>query len=510
MNDLKELIALIEKHKVKRVEVIGSPSNYSSKLEKLYSGIHDGEISNDDEAQKELYKDSNSNSAYSKLKQRLFSRLLNTLFFIDLNQPGFNEIQKAYYSCYKELAATKILIGRGVRSVAIPLLEKVLRKADKFEFTDIALDAARALRGHYGTIVGNYKKYVDYKTKVRKYKEVLEAELLAEEYLGDLTIDFVGSRVKKPELRVLAMEYTSELRRYTDKYNSYRLNLIAFLVYTVSYQISNDYVSAIKVCKEAIKRLELNPNAASKVAITNFLIRIISCSIQLKNYEEGESAAKKALELTPEGVRNWFVILIYYYILSVHTNNFQKAYEIFYEANKHQKYKLLTQNLSEDWIIVEAYTYYLISIKKIAPSLFGTRPNLKEFRVGKFLNEVPNYSKDKRGMNINVLIIQTLFLLQKKDFGAIIDRMEALEAYCYRHLRQDDTFRSNCFLKMLLLLPKASFHKERVVHRAKRYLEKLKGTPLEVSNQVSEIEIIPYETLWEFVVESLDDKIHHY
>ena len=434
--------------------------------------------------------------------------VLNTLFFIDLNQPGFNEIQKAYYSCYKELAATKILIGRGVRNVAIPLLEKTLRKAEKFEFTDIALDAARALRGHYGPIVGNFKKYVEYKEKVRTCKAVLDAELLAEEYLGDLTINFVSSRVKKKELKELAKDYTHELRQYTGKYNSYRLNLTAFLVYTVSHQISNDYNAAIDVCKEAINRLELNPNAASKVAVTNFLIRILSCSIQLKNYEEGEKAVRKALKLTQDGSRNWFIILIYYFILSTHTNNFQQAYNTYDQASHHPKFKLLTQNLSEEWIIVKAYTYYLISIGKIDPSLSGKRPNLKQFRVGKFLNEVPTYSKDKRGMNINVLIIQILFLLQKKDYGAIIDRMEALEAYCYRHLRQDDTFRSNCFLKMLLLLPKASFQQERVVHRARKYLKMLETNPLEVSNQVSEIEIIPYDMLWEFVVESLDDKFH--
>ena len=63
---------------------------------------------------------------------------------------------------------------------------------------------------------------------------------------------------------------------------------------------------------------------------------------------------------------------------------------------------------------------------------------------------------------------------------------------------------------MLLLLPKASFHKGRVVHRSKKYLEKLQSVPLAISSQGSETEIIPYEMLWEFVIESLEDRIHHF
>ncbi len=90
----------------------------------------------------------------------------------------------------------------------------------------------------------------------------------------------------------------------------------------------------------------------------------------------------------------------------------------------------------------------------------------------------------------------------------VIDRVESLNLYCYRYLRKDDTYRSNCFIKMLLQLPKANFHREAVVRKTEKLYNKLIENPSNLSMQASEIEIMPYEMLWEYVLDSLDNKIH--
>ena len=160
---------------------------------------------------------------------------------------------------------------------------------------------------------------------------------------------------------------------------------------------------------------------------------------------------------------------------------------------------------SEHWKVYEALISYLIAIKKIKQEYKIDEGN---FRLFKFLNDVPTYSKDKQGINITILIIQILFLLQNGKYGEIIDRTESLKTYVHRYLRRDHTFRSNCFIKMLLCLPAASFHKAGVIRKAKKYVDLLKSVPIENANQSPEVEIIEYETLWEFVLESLDNKFH--
>ena len=61
-------------------------------------------------------------------------------------------------------------------------------------------------------------------------------------------------------------------------------------------------------------------------------------------------------------------------------------------------------------------------------------------------------------------------------------------------------------MKMLLHIPKANFHKAAVLRQASGYFGKLQAFPIEISNQAYEVEIIPYEDLWEMAVQSLENK----
>lgn len=509
MEILKELIGIIDRHKIKQIDLVTNSGPQTSKVNDLYQLIQSGEISDDTNASMHFYNSTPELETYKKLKYRLQKRLVNTIFFIDFNQPSFNEAQKAYYISYKDLAAAKILLGRGARKAAIQLAERIFFIAKKFEFTDIGLATAQILQGHYGPIMGNNKRYNFYRKYVKEYAEIYHAELFAEDYYNDLAINYSKSKSTKTEILEIAIQYTKELEVYTSKYVSYRLNLYAYMVYTFRYLIENDYKKTLEVCTKAIEIFE-SKQVSYKGAITNFLLKMLECHIQLRQYKEGEKVALKCLAIVPSGNANWFHTLELYLLLSLHTKKYQKTFEIYSQAANHRKFKNLKQTSSEYWKIYNAYIEFLIHMDKMNGLNASGKLSTAKFKLGKFLNEVPTFSKDKRGVNINILILQILFLLQKKDFGTIIDRMEALEAYCYRHLRKDDTFRSNCFLKMLLLLPKAGFHRGRIEHRSKSYLEKLKAVPLEQANQSGQIEIIPYETLWEFVVESLDDRIHHY
>jgi hypothetical protein len=60
---------------------------------------------------------------------------------------------------------------------------------------------------------------------------------------------------------------------------------------------------------------------------------------------------------------------------------------------------------------------------------------------------------------------------------------------------------------MLLQVPQANFHREASSRKAERYFKQLRTVPLDVATQAHEIEIIPYEMLWEMVLESLQMKI---
>lgn len=187
----------------------------------------------------------------------------------------------------------------------------------------------------------------------------------------------------------------------------------------------------------------------------------------------------------------------------MHSKNYQKAYELILTAQNHKNYTKLPPNIKEVWEVYAAYVHYFIRIEKINPIEINGK-KLRKFRYYKFLNEVPIYSKDKRGINISILILQTIFLLQAKKYDVMIERIDALKQYCYKYLKKNDSYRSNCFIQMLIKLVEAHFHKVGAIRKANAYLQKLKAYPMEISLQTSEVEIVPYEDLWQHVIDSVE------
>jgi hypothetical protein len=115
---------------------------------------------------------------------------------------------------------------------------------------------------------------------------------------------------------------------------------------------------------------------------------------------------------------------------------------------------------------------------------------------------MPIFSKDKRGLNISILIVQILLLIHYRKHDAAMGRIESIEKYCSRYLRHGDTFRSNCFIKMLLQIPKSKFQTNSLIRKTEKLVELIKSVPLESARQTSEIEIVPYEDLWELVLDT--------
>ncbi|MEN0004270.1 MAG: hypothetical protein AAF798_09010 [Bacteroidota bacterium] len=439
------------------------------------------------------------------MKRKLKNKLLNTLFFIDTNQPNFIEIQKAYYECYKNVAIIKILLGKNARKPAVNLAENTIKKAIRFEFVDITIALARVLRVHYGSIMGNKKKFNHYHKLTQEYAEIANAEIKVEGYYSALGVNIVNSRATKKELAEIATAFADDLEQIIKKYSSYRINLHAYLVLTLQYEIVNDFQNALGICQNALSFFNKKKHIASKTVLLIFNRKLLSCYLRPKKYEDASKSLKECLQYVNTGDLNWFRTLDIQMILCFHTSNFAKAFEVYLLARNHPKFDQLHADLKEHWLIHEAFVFYFISIGKLQPKNIEEAP---KFRRQRFFNMVPVLSKDKQGTNTSILILQFLFLLQERKYGKIIELMEPLKTYNHRYLRKDETFRINCFIKMLLQIPAASFHKQAVVRKSKQYWDKLRSVPIEVANQSAEIEIVPYEMLWDFVLELLDDKFH--
>ncbi len=502
MQDLRELTYLLGKNTIKAGHIL--PDMPDSKLVGLYEGIVNDQFYTDEEAAAELYNDDKENRSYQKLRNDLKKRLVNALFLMDFKQLSSTQRQVAYYECHKDWAAAMLLMGKKAKVAGIALCRKIIRQAKKYEFTELVLHVAGTLRLHYGTLEGDYAKFELYNKMFKEYTDIWQEENQAEELYTELIIKYINNKATKTEIHAIASDYYARLQDSMQRYDSYRLHLCGNLIRLMIYSSVNDYKNTVQVCDEAIAFFEAKEYLAN-VPLQVFFYQKIVCYTQLRQYRQGKSAAEKCLAFIESGAFNWFKLQELYLLLAFHTGQYQQAYNTLRKVVLQKQFATLPPNILEMWKIYEAYVYYLCRIEKISPARNDKR--YARFRPGKFGNETPIFSKDKRGMNIPILIIQILFMIEEQKFNKVIDKIEAIEKYCSRYLRQDDTFRSNCFIKMLLQIPAANFHRAAVLRKSEDLLKKLKSVPIEMANQTHEIEIIPYEDLWNFAINTLGNTI---
>lgn len=504
MRNIKLLVRVVKDIRLKVSDFITIDKNSKTKLNEFYQKILSGDISTDEEASSYFYDSDPSNSSYKNLKSTLKTRLLNTLFFWDSFEK-FSDREKALLYCTKYMAASEMLIYLGVRGIGIEVCQKVLKKTLHFGFTDITIRALRSLRSHSAIRVGDLNSFNNYNELLNYHAKMREVELKANEYYLLLMIPYVRNKAIKMDTHNDAKKFFYVLKPYLDQFNSPYFHYITRYIESLIHLSINDYVKTKEVCDRAIKYFDSQPYVY-KTANKSFMHQIVLCCIQLKMFEEGEEMIEKGSKIIREGTFNWYTTLNLYLTLAFHSKRYQEAYVIYNKAINHRKFKQRKDRVKERWRIFEIYLHFLVYIDKIKVHHGDERFN--NIKMGRFVNSVPIFSKDKRGMNIPILIIQILFTIVRKDYAKAIDRIEAIEKYCSRYLKKDDNFRSNCFIKMLLQIPIAQFHKVAIERKTTSLFQQLKGNPLQVANQPHEIEIIPYEDLWELILSFLGTKFY--
>ncbi len=508
MKNLIEISKVVTKKRISKIEIFDKSllNRKESKFNEFYEGLVTDKFGSDEEAAMYLYNTSPLDDKYRQLKSRFSKRLLNTLFFLDSNDPSFSNYHRANYTCNKNWAQIRILLNSGARNAAIKIASKTLGVAITYKFSDIILNCSRILMNH-ASLNGNEKEYEEFAALTNIAFKNLEEEIRAEEMYQRLTITFSSSVTSPNELSAIAAKSLEDVNKLCEHSDSYQLHYLKYQIWILYTQITGDFKQTIKVCEAAEQYLVDNPNFNQNIKQANLALIKISSYLQLRDYENGRVNAEKCLELVPEGSNNWFVFLEYYFLLAMHTENYINAAGIYIKVVNHPRFIYASEERKEKWKIFEAYINYIFETENLDRELLSYDPAKRKFRLLKFLNEVPNFTKDKKGYNVSILVIQIIYMLEKGEYTGIINRSEALNVYCSRYLRKDESYRSSCFLKMLLTMVKEDFGYERTKQMAQKYLRKFNEGDPNGNTMVNEWEIIPYEILWDKVLNRLKNKV---
>jgi len=499
MKVLIEIASIVTKKKVKKIEIFDDHvfRQKNSKFNEFYESLSANKFKNDRDAAMHLYGCSPLDAKYRQLKSRFRKRLLNTLFFLDINKPSVSNYDQAYFTCNKEWTLVKILIANNAIHAAASLARGLLATALKFQFADVIVNSARILREYYADL-GDEKSYELYDSYSKQYAEILDAEIRSEEYYQRVVMLYRKPANKSGDLLQRMDTYCHALMGLSESFQSPVIYYNMFLVWIMRYEMLCDYEAMLEVCNQAEEYISRNPVFHQEDKQIIFFTKKMSVYLHLGDYRLGRANAEKCLNEFPEGSESWFTFMEYYLLLALQTGQYFHAAAILNQTVSHGAFKKLEGTTKEKWAIFEAYVMYFADKTAISAKMW-TGQRKRSAQLSRYMDDPQRYSRDQRTFAVLARVLQILQLVDKRNFAELNDQVEQLKVYASRQLDKDVHFRPIQFIRLLQQLRKAGYQPDEISN-ADKYYNRLAERPFSYRGALTELEIIPYEKLWEMVL----------
>lgn len=510
MKTIKQIMSVVNRKRISKVDIFDKTllSTKDSKFTQFYDAIESGDVNTDAEASALLYGIENS-ASYRKLKSRFLSRLLNTLFFLDLNNStGKVDYKYAHYNCMKALMHAKLLRFFGAFASAASIIKHRYSDARKYYFYDILAEYSGFLLQFY-SLSGNSKALKEEKENFIEYKKYADSENRGKLIYFTSIVEFIRTGTVTDfalsELRKGISDLEEEVSRFPTIVNIYSLHQLLMILYEAVF----DYEGLLEQCDKTYAILEKHSyfNDQSKVGLVTWR-KLIAC-LNVRDFEQGVTLYNNSKNIFIAGTVNWFNLKKFGALLALHSGDREEAYKIYIEGASSKRSKSMSKIIKEFWSIYGAYVQLLLKIHD-EMDIVEKAEEIKKFRLYKFLNEVPIYSKDKSGYNVSLLVLKFVFSLLDNKYGDIISSVDSLKVYRSRYLKDDINKRAYVFIGMLLRLEKEGFVAKEAKHKCEPDLNLLIEHSYSSKSKksekwpVHEWEVLPFEKLWFYILKILE------
>lgn len=477
MNVLIDLVDCIEQ---RRLKIAGRGDNRAMQLLK---GVKNKKFSSEEAAASALFGNKPYRSTYYNFTKRKLKELLFNTFLATVSK-RVDYWEKLHQTRKKILIADHLEL-QGMNQSAVRLLREIFAESQKMHFTNLGRQAAQKM-ANLSAATGRHTEYEKFNRQEEVLWEKLQQERQAERCFFALNDMLRHQKAIDTLVIEKARDYHEKLAAVN--IDTFNFRMYAYYISIIYYELNNEGAKVVQACRTALDFFENLPFELPNRTHRFFTVRMIPALLQQGSYKEAVQKLKLAEKYVLKGSRNWAGMQEYKAIAGFHLQDLCMVEEAIYALRSNRK---AFASKKEEVRVLEGYLS------------FFKAEELSRFKVGKFLNEMPKYTADKKGMNVNILIIQILILLRRRKLSPIIDRMEALRSYTYRHLKDDpSTRRPDLFIQLLLMLSKYSFDGKLVYEKAGPLLAELKQEPRHL--HAIDIEVVPYEMLWQGVIKVLD------
>ena len=399
-----------------------------------------------------------------------------------------SKVMQAFSDCTDVSLRMRKLIKEDRRGEILEEVVTHLKLAQRYHFNKLAGEFAKFLQYYYFVINGNKEEGSRYTVLALHYNELGFVDNLVS--LKFTEISFLLNRTKNPDEHLLERleEVCKELRAYL-KYDSADVWIFSYILFNVLAYLRGDFDQVIQQSNEVLQYLE----ARGIDRKSNFYKDQANAYIRTGKYDAATTAIEQAISSSRKGNSHWSVFVYYQLVNELHKKNYQRAYEIYQDAeDKRYIKKNLNKVIFETWYFVKGYIKFLVLAGKIETDAYN-------FRLGHFLNSIIVFNKDKSGHKINTLILKIILRLDSTaGRKTVMDERDAIKKYSEENFESGS--RARVLFRRLMHLVPGDFTPEKIEKRIKRYVPAM---PTQ-SGYDPDLEIIPYEDLWEMILEVLE------
>jgi len=423
---------------------------------------------------------------------RLKRKLMNNLFFVDFEKPGNHPANAPEQECLKLHYFVKVLRKKGCLEYAEKLASKLVDLATKAGFNPLVLSGLEELQYIY---VQLHKPtlYQKNQEQLHYYRQLIQYEQEANDLYLDMKLRLNQSVKQRQALVpgvVSVVERLQQLWRLTQSFNVFEQYYILRLWYL---ELINNFEAVIQLTDEAdgFCREGIIYEPCFDHRFNRYMK--VYAYLRTKQYEAGLQHAEAYVESFDESDWCWFPFMENYLLLAMHQKNYELAQHLVGNVLLNPKQHKTLPLAQERWTLYRAYLYFLLPPEKAD----------RKFDFHGLISQLPHYRKDKAGFNVAILVLQFLYFLKKNDLDSMLYRIDALQVYVGKHLSSPFSERTRTLFKLFRALTSNYQLKPAQMRRRCQYLsEKLASLPT-VGDAYAEIEIIPYEHIWDLCLQWL-------
>ncbi|MFN8284558.1 MAG: hypothetical protein U0U67_15155 [Chitinophagales bacterium] len=493
MEALIELTKIVNRKRLSKIDVLDKTflnTDSTNLYYRLYKGIENGSIKNDDDAGRLLYGTDKADKRYRMLKSRYKSKLLKTLLLFNKDELFNYDQGIVYYQCITDYQAIEVLVKlTGTSNLVIELIKEYYNVCQKYKFYDLLVKYSFYLT-QYHSLRGNVIKYYLEQKNFIEYIEKLNNEFQGRQIYNEVMLQFTSSQPIN-ELFLNKLKENIQLLEVIIK--NIDNDEIVYLYYhsKLLYEENAGSLDNISVlCDKIEDILKGNAYIYNNVKKLVVLLYRLKSFLHLRKYQEGlDLFTKDTSFFPPENGYNWFVLKEFEFKLYLHNNKIQEAYQVYESVLANKFFKRQVEELTEKWKIYHAYLVFMDS--------YINKGDYK-FSLAKFLNDVPVNTRDKGGYNFAIRIVELLFQFARGEYNIIFQKMEGLRGYRTRYLNDNTYKRNHLFLSLLLKAEKEGFEGRAMKNASWKEIDELRKLNTYI---IADWEIIPFDTIWDIFVD---------